>query len=114
MPYHETQDAALYHLTANPIFIRENGIMGRLFVDGNIHNNCLLFRLLFDDPGDVVPVVLKVRIGGKIYRYPLSGRDLTNPMVKSPVLKPDSHIEKGLRILTVRPLVSAYTKKRGP
>jgi len=51
---------------------------------------------------------LEVRIAGKHYRYLLSGRDLTNPMVKSSVLTPNANIADGLEILGVKPLVSVF------
>jgi hypothetical protein len=104
------QDAVLSRLLPNPIAIRENGLAGRLFVDGNLDGNCLLFRFLFDEPEEIVPVFLEISIAGKYYRYLLSGRDLTNPMVKSPVLTPDTAITEGLEILSVSPLISVSEK----
>jgi len=103
----ETHDAVLSRLLPNPLIIRENGICGRLYVDGNLEGNRLLFRFLFDKPEELAPVFLEARIAGKHYRYLLSGRDLANPMVKSPVLIPDANIADGLEILGVRPFVYA-------
>ena len=110
MPCAETQDVILSRLLPGPIVIHENGVEGRLFVDGNLAANRLLFRFLFDKPDEVAPVFLEIRITGKHYRYLLSGRDLTNPMVKSPVLTPDTSITDGLEILSVSPLVSVSKK----
>jgi len=110
MKYTEIQNAVLSPLLSNPIVIRENSISGRLFVDGNLEGNRLLFRFLFESHEEIVPVFLETRIAGKYYRYLLSGRDLTNPMVKSPVLTPDANIAEGLEILSVRPLVSGPPK----
>jgi len=106
MPFAETHDAILSRLLPGPIAIQENGIAGRLFVDGNLEANRLLFRFLFDKPDEVVPVFLEIRIAGKHCQYLLSGRDLTNPMVKSQVLAPDASIADGFEILSVSPLVS--------
>jgi hypothetical protein len=106
----EIRDTFLSRLLPGPVEFRENGISGRLFVDGNLKENCILFRFLFDKPEELAPVFLEIRIAGKYYRYLLSGRDLTNPMVKSPVLTPDAAIAEGLEILSVRPLVSAPKK----
>ena len=108
MPFDKTYDAILSRLSPAPVVIRENGIAGRLFIDGNLEMNCLLFRFLFDKPDEIVPVFLEVRIAGKHYRYLLSGRDITNPMVKSSVLTPDVCIAEGFEILSVKPLVSNF------
>ena len=110
MPSIEIQDAILSPLLPNPVVINENGIEGLLFIDGNIGGNCILFRFLFDQPDKIVPVFLEVRIAGKQYRYLLSGRDLCNPMVKSPVLFPEANIAEGIELLSVRPLVSKINK----
>lgn len=111
MSFTETKDVILSRLLPGPIAIQENGINGRLFVDGNLGGNRLLFRFLFDKTDEIVPVFLEVCIAGKRYRYLLSGRDLTNPMVKSPVLIPDASIADGLEILNVSPLVSVFKRK---
>jgi hypothetical protein len=108
MQFVTNHDAILSRLLPGPIAIQENGIAGRLFVDGNLEGNALLFRFLFDKPDEIVPVYLDVRIAGKDYRYLLSGRDLTNPMVKSPVLTPDASIADGLEIMGINPLVSVF------
>jgi len=107
-----SQDAVLSGLLPGPIAIKENGIAGRLFIDGNLGDNRLLFRFLFDRPDEVAPVFLDIRIAGKHYRYLLSGRDLTNPMVKSPVLTPDTGIAAGFEILGVSPFVSIVKKEQ--
>jgi len=108
MPFDETQDVILSRLLPGPIAIHVNGIKGRLFVDGNIGGNRLLFRFLFDKPDEIVPVYLDIRIAGKDYRYLLSGRDPANPMVKSHVLTPDANIADGLEIMGIKPLVSVF------
>ena len=113
MPCTEMKDAVLSRLLPNPITVQENGIAGRLFVDGNLGGNCILFRLLFNKPEEIVPVFLEIRIAGKYCRYLLSDRDLTNPMVKSTVLFPDADIAGGLEVLGVSPLVSVSEKKTG-
>jgi hypothetical protein len=106
----DIQNAALSRLLPSPVEFRENGISGRLFVDGNLERNCLLFRFLFERQEEIVPVFLDIRIAGKHYQYLLSGRDLTNPMVKSPVVFPDTSIAEGLEILNIKPLVSTPGK----
>jgi hypothetical protein len=65
-----------------------------------------MFRFLFDEPEEIVPVFLELTIAGNHYQYLLSGRDLTNPMVKSPVLTPDTSIAAGLEILGISPIIS--------
>jgi len=107
MPCEETQDFVLSRLLPGPIVIHENGIEGCLFVDGNLAANRLLLRFLFDKPDEVAPVFMEINIAGKHYRCLLSGRDLSNPMVKSPVLTPDASIADGIEILSVSPLVSS-------
>jgi hypothetical protein len=101
----------LYRLLPESVLIRENGLAGRLFVDGNINANCLLFRLLFDESEEVVPVMVSIRIEGETYGYVLSGRDPVSPMVKSSVLFPRGNIAGGLEITAVKPLVSVSAKK---
>lgn len=100
------QDAILSSLLPKPITYRENCIAGRLFIDGNISGNCILFRFLFDDPAQAVPVFLEAKIAGKHCQYLLSGRDPCIPMVKSPVLIPDASIAEGIEILGIRPIIS--------
>jgi hypothetical protein len=109
--YDPPSTVMLYRLLPQPVVIRENGITGRLFVDGNIDANCLLLRLLFDDPEEVVPVMVSVRIGGGISHYALSGRDPAGPMVKSSVLFPRGSVAGSLEITAVKPFVSVSAKK---
>jgi len=99
-------EALLSRLLSTPVAIRENGVSGRLFVDGNIEGNRLLFRFLFDNREEVAPVFLETRIAGQRFQYLLAGRDLTNPMVKSPVVFPDAAVAEGIEILCVKPFVS--------
>jgi len=108
MQFVKNQDAILSRFLPAPVVIHENGIAGRLFVDGNLEGNSLLFRFLFDEPDEIVPVFLDIRIAGKLYRYLLSGRDPANPMVKSPVLTPDANIAEGIEIMGIKPLVSVF------
>jgi len=102
--------AALARLLPQPIAMRENGVRGRLFVDGSAEGNCLLFRFLFDEPEEASPVFLDVGIAGRRFRYLLAGMDIANPMVKSPIVFPDAAVSEGVEILGVRPLVSAPEK----
>ena len=105
-------DKVLFRLLPEPITIRENGVSGRLFVDGNMEGNRLLFRFLFNSPEEVCPVFLDIRISGQRFRYLLAGRDLTNPMIKSPILFPDAAISEGIEVLGVKPFVSAPGKNK--
>ena len=100
-------DTVLFRLMSKPITIRENDVSGHLFVDGNIEGNRLLFRFLFDNPDEVAPVFMETRIAGQRFRYLLAGRDITNPMVKSPVLFPEATLAEGIEILCVKPFISA-------
>jgi hypothetical protein len=108
--YFEIMNNILSGLIPGPIAINENGITGRLFADGNLEENCLLFRFLFDRPDEIIPVFLEIRIAGKYYRCLLSSRDPANPMVKSSILIPDSNISEGIEIQSVKPLVSMLRK----
>jgi len=105
------QTGVLSHLLPEPIAIQENDIHGYLLIDGNIEKNCLLFRILFTNPDKVVPVFLELKIGSKKYRYLLSNIDITNPMMKSPVVFPETAITEGIKILCVKPFLEKKVPK---
>jgi hypothetical protein len=79
----------LYPLIPRPISVTSAGISGRLFVDGNIESNRVLFRFRFDGGFAPVPLFVKLNIAGKTCRVFCGVRDFTNPDMKSGVLKPE-------------------------
>ena len=95
----------LYSLTPKPITISTGTLSGRLLVDGNIGENLLLFRFLFDIADDVAPLYIQIEVLEKVYLYFCDIRDFSNPVMKSPVIKTEFELKNKIKVLNVEPMV---------
>jgi hypothetical protein len=41
--------------------IKKRGFSGKLLIDGNLEDNCIMFRFLFDEPEMIHPLLIRVK-----------------------------------------------------
>ena len=99
----------LYPLTPQPIAIRTGTLSGNLFVDGNVADNLLLFRFKFDIAAATVPLRIQIKVLQDVYHYFCDIRDFSNPIMKTPVIKPEFSLKNEIKILKIESLVSNLT-----
>ena len=95
----------LYPLIPQPINIQSPAFSGNLLIDGNIHNNLILFRFVFDNLERVSPVCIEIEVLGKIYNYFCDIRDFTNPVMKTPLIETEFCLQNRIKVLKVEPLI---------
>ena len=91
----------LYSLISQPIQVHTGTLSGKLLVDGNITQNLLLFRFQFDTYSCITPLFIEVKVLQKVYRYFCDIRDFSNPIMKTPVIRPDFDMKNKIEILQI-------------
>jgi len=79
---------------------------GLLLINGNLQENCIFFRFLFDKPEMVQPLILKIKVspvsslkkhgkhGKKNHVFECNIRDLNNPVMHTGILYPEFSLKK--------------------
>jgi len=86
-------------------YMARHGFSGKLLIDGDLQDNCMLIRFLFDKPEIVHPLIVRIRVRSLLAVKRQSGRhakrvvkefvyacnipDLNNPVMKSRLIYPD-------------------------
>jgi len=103
--------------------ITKHNYSGKLLIDGDLEDNCIMFRFLFDTAEMVHPLILwvrtipiaslKIRSGKrrkqreKIFVYECNVQDFNNPVMKTELLYPEFILKKHeVRVIHVESQVS--------
>ena len=100
----------LYPLIPKPINVQNSTFSGKLLIDGNLTENLLLFRFLFDTVESVSPLCINIEVLKKSYQYLCDIRDFTNPIMKTQVIKPKFNLKNKVKILKIEPLINLKKK----
>ena len=104
-------------------YIVKHDFSGKLLVDGDLQDNCILFRFLFDKPEMIHPLLVRIRVLPVLARKEQSRRrvkrnqngfiytcnvpDLNNPVMKSRLIYPDYLLkENRIQVINVESQVS--------
>jgi hypothetical protein len=95
----------LYPLIPRPLAVHTAGFSGRLFIEGSLESNHILFRFRFDNAAELAPLIVKLGAAGKTWRFLCDMRDFTNPDMKSLILKPAFSLASHVTFLGVESLI---------
>lgn len=87
-----------------PILINTEGLCGEIRIKGNIGQNYLQFQFYFHSQ-TIIPVIIRVSVGKRIYRYCCYIESDEKKMVQTPVFSPLYSICQPLEIVNVEPIV---------
>lgn len=103
--------------------ITKRDFSGKLLIDGDLHDNCILFRFLFDRQDMVQPLLIWIKVvplgllkqsgrrnkgqHTRIFVLECSLPDLSNPIVKTRLLYPEWLLRKNMiRVIGIEPQIS--------
>jgi len=103
--------------------IKKPEFSGKLLIDGDLHNNCIVFRYVFDKLEEVHPLFITIKTlplsslerlseacqEGKTYVFPCNIPDLSNSIMKTCLLYPEFLIkEHKIEIIGIDSQVCVY------
>jgi len=103
----------------------KHNFAGKLLIDGDLEDNCILFRFLFDTAEMVHPLILWVRVlpiallescseehhkqGEKIFVFACNIPDYINQVMKTELIFPDFLLkEYDIKVIKIDSQVSCY------
>jgi hypothetical protein len=103
--------------------IKKTDFSGKLLIDGDFEDNCILFRFLFDTAETVHPLLIWVRVrpinslrnhkkrdrrmGRNIFLIECNIPDYNNPLMKTRLLYPDFQLKNHkIRVINIESQVS--------
>ena len=100
-------------------YIKKTEFSGYLLIDGNLQDNCILFRFLFDKSEMVHPLIISIKAlplnspencsKEKIMEYNCNIIDLNNPVMKTQILLPEFPIkDHRVEVISVESQVSCH------
>ena len=103
--------------------IKKQDFSGKLLIDGDLEDNCILFRFLFDAPEMVHPLIVSIKAlpiallgscsqehsgqDGKTFVFECNIPDFSNPVMKTRLIFPEFSIrEHKIRVTRIESQVS--------